>query len=174
MNRVHTLSDKEIQQLEQLYRDTKDADVRTRCGMILLSNEGLSPPEIARRVRFSRETVVRFIKRYNQEGLAGLADKPRSGRPPRVTADYVTQLLAAIEQAPRALGLPFSNWTTANLAEYLAKQTGIIISARQVENYLKTQDYRLRRPVRTVKHKQDPELVNEKKTHANVRRPADA
>jgi transposase len=174
MNRVHTLSDKEIQQLEQLYRDTKDADVRTRCGMILLSNEGLSPPEIARRVRFSRETVVRFIKRYNQEGLAGLADKPRSGRPPRVTADYVTQLLAAIEQAPRTLGLPFSNWTTANLAEYLAKRTGIVISARQVENYLKTKEYRLRRPVRTVKHKQDPELVSEKKTYANVRRPADS
>jgi len=174
MNRVHTLSDQEIQKLEQLYRDTKDADVRTRCDMILLSNEGLSPPEIAHHVRFSRETVVRFIKRYSQEGMAGLADKPRSGRPPRVTDDYVTQLLAAIEQAPRALGLPFSNWTTANLAEYLAKQTGIIISARQVENYLKEKDYRLRRPVRTVKHKQDPELVCEKKTHANVCRPADS
>jgi transposase len=174
MNRVHTLSDKEIQQLEQLYRDTKDANVRTRCDMILLSNEGLSPPEIARRIRFSRETVARFIKRYNQEGIAGLADKPRSGRPPRVTADYVTQLMAAIEQAPRVLGLPFSNWTTANLAEYLAKQTGIVISARQVENYLKTKDYRLRRPVRTVKHKQDPALVSEKKTHANVCRPADS
>jgi transposase len=136
--------------------------------MILLSNEGLSPPEIAHRVRFSRETVVRFVKRYNDEGIAGLVDKPRSGRPPRVTDAYVTQLLAAIEQEPRDLGLPFSNWTTANLAEYLATQTGIAMSARQVENYLKTNDYRLRRPVRTVKHKQDPELVNEKKTHAHV------
>jgi len=174
MNRVHTLSDKEIQQLEQLYRDTKDADVRSRCDMVLLSNEGLSPPEIARRVRFSRETVVRFIKRYNQEGIAGLADRPRSGRPPRVTDDYVSQLLAAIEQPPRDLGLPFSNWTAANLAEYLAEQTGIVITARQVENYLKAQGYRLRRPVRTVKHKQDPELVSEKKTDANVYRPRNA
>lgn len=174
MNRVHALSDKELQQLKQLYRNTKDADVRTRCDMILLSNEGLSPPKIAHRVRFSRSTVVRFIKRYNEEGIAGLADKPRSGRPPRVTDDYVTQLLAAIEQAPRDLDLPFSNWTTVNLAEYLAMQTGIVISARQVENYLKTKEYRLRRPVRTVKHKQDPELVSEKKTHANVCRPADS
>lgn len=172
MNRVHTLSEKEIQQLEQLYRDTKNADVRTRCDMILSSNEGLSPPEIAHRVRFSRSTVVRFIKRYNQEGIAGLADRPRSGRPRQVTDEYLTQLSAAIEQAPRNLGLPFSNWTTANLAEYLAERTGIVIGARQVENYLKTRDYRLRRPVRTVKHKQDPELVSEKKTHANVRRPA--
>jgi transposase len=168
MNRVHKLSAKEIQELKQLYRDTKNADVRTRCDMILLSNEGLSPPKIAQRVRFSRETVVRFIKRYNEEGIAGLANKPRSGRPRRVTDEYLSQLSEAIEQAPRDIGLSFSNWTTANLADYLAEQTGIVIGARQVENHLKQKNYRLRRPVRTVKHKQDPELVSEKKTNANV------
>ena len=164
MNRVHALSDKEIQELEQLYRETKNANVRTRCDMILLSNEGWSPPKIAQRVRFSRDTVVRFIKRYDEQGVTGLFDKPRSGRPRRVTDEYLTQLKEAVEQAPRTLGLPFSNWTTANLAEYLAERTGIVIGARQVENYLKALDHRLRRPVRTVKHKQDPELVKEKKS----------
>lgn len=168
MNRVHTLPDREMQELEQLYRDTKDADVRTRCQMILLSNEGLSPPKIAQHVRFSRDTVVRFIKRYKREGIAGLRDKPRPGRPRRVTDEYLTQLSKAIEQEPRDLGLPFSNWTTAKLATYLAERTGIVIGARQVEKYVKAKGYRLRRPVRTVKHKQDPELVEEKKTDPNV------
>ena len=168
MKRVHALSEKEIQELEQLYRDTRNADVRTRCDMILLSNKGLSPPKIAQCVRFSHDTVVRYIKRYKQEGITGLVDRPRPGRPRRVTDEYLTRLSEAVEKAPRDLGLPFSNWTTANLAEYLAEQTGIIIGARQVENYLKARGYRLRRPVRTVKHKQDPELVNEKKTDANV------
>jgi len=174
MNRVHPLTDREIQELVQLYRDTKNAGVRTRCDMILLSNKGLSPPEIAQRVRFSRDTVVRFIKRYDQEGIAGLADKPRSGRPRRVTDEYLAQLSEAAEQAPRDLGLPFSNWTTANMAEYLAERSGIVIGARQVEHYLKAKCYRLRRPVRTVKHKQDPELVGEKKTDALVHRSAHA
>jgi transposase len=168
MNRVHTLSDREIQELEQLYRDTKNADARTRCAMILLSNEGLSPPKIAQHVRFSHDTVVRFIKRYNREGIAGLHSKPRPGRPRRVTDQYLTQLSEAIEQVPRDLGLPFSNWTAANLAAYLAERTGIVIGARQVENYLKAKGYRLRRPVRTVEHKQDPELVEEKETDPNV------
>ena len=54
--------------LEQLHRETNDADVRSRCDMILLSNEGLSPPQIAGRVRFSRYTVARFIQRYQAEG----------------------------------------------------------------------------------------------------------
>lgn len=163
MNRVHTLSDEEKKALEQLHRDTNDADVRSRCDMILWSNAGLSPPQIAARVRFSRRTVTRYIKRYEAEGLQGLHTKPRTGRPRRVTAEYEAKLLKAVEQEPRALGLPFSNWTTANLADYMSQETGITISSRQVENYLKAHGWRLRRPVRTVKHKQDPELVEEKK-----------
>jgi putative transposase len=165
MNRVHTLSSEEVQALEQLHRDTRDADVRSRCDMILWSNAGLSPPQIAERVRFSRDTVVRYIGRYEAEGLVGLFTKPRSGRPRRVTPEYEARLLKVVAQEPRALGLPFSNWTTANLAEYMASETGIVIRARQVENYLKAHDWRLRRPVRTVSHRQDPELVAEKKTH---------
>jgi len=164
MNRVHTLSDEEAKALKRLHRETNEADVRSRCDMILLSNDGLSPPQITKRVRFSRSTVVRFIHRYEAEGLQGLYTKPRSGRPRRVTPEYETKLLAAVEKEPRSLGLPCSNWTTANMAEYLTGQTSIVISPRQVERYLKTHDWRLRRPVRTVKHKQDPDLVAEKKT----------
>lgn len=164
MNRVHPLSEEEVSALVRLHRETKDADARSRCDMILLSNEELSPPQIAQRVRFSRSTVVRYIQRYEAEGVDGLFTQPRSGRPRRVTSEYEAKLLEVVKQVPRSLGLPFSNWTTANLADYLAKQTGIAISARQVENYLKAHDWRLRRPVRTVKHKQDPEQVEEKKT----------
>ena len=103
MNRVHTLSAEEIQALEQLHRETDAADVRSRCDMILWSNEGLSPPRIAKRVRFSRDTVVRYIKRYEAEGLAGLFTRPRSGRPRRVTPDYEAKLLEAAAQEPRSL-----------------------------------------------------------------------
>lgn len=165
MNRVHTLSDEEIQALEHLHRKTDDADVRSRCDMILWSNAGLSPPQIARRVRFSHDTVVRCIKRYECEGLTGLFTKSRPGRKRCVTFEYEAKLLAVVAQAPRSLELPFSNWTTAKLAEYMAQQTGVNISPRQVENYLKANNWRLRRPVRTVKHKQDSALVEEKKTH---------
>jgi transposase len=139
--------------------------------MILWSNEGLSPPQIAKRVRFSRSTVVRYIQRYEAEGLQGLFTKPRSVRPRRVTPEYEAKLLKAVEQEPRAMGLPFSNWTTAKLAAYMTQQTGIVITPRQVENYLKAHGWRLRRPVRTVKHKQDPDLVAEKKNRSLSCRP---
>lgn len=165
MNRVHALSIAEMAALEELYRQTKDADVRSRCQMILLSNEGWSPPKIAAQVRFHRRSVTRYIQRYEAEGIDGLLTRPRSGRPPKATAAYKSLLLQVVEQSPRTLDRPFSNWTTANLAEYLAQKTGIELSPRQVENLLKANDWRLRRPVRTVKHKQDSELVAEKKTY---------
>ena len=106
MNRVHTLSDDEVQALERLHRETNDADVRTRCDMILLSNEGLSPPKIGKRSRFTRYTVVRFVQRYEAEGLRGLYSRPRGGRPRRVTADYEAKLWLRWRKSPARWGCP--------------------------------------------------------------------
>lgn len=164
MKRVHHLSDNERKALLQLYRQTRQADVRSRSDMILLSDQGLSPPKIAQRVLFSGRTVLRYIERYEAEGLSGLLPRPRPGRPRRVTPEYEALLIEVVKKEPRSLGLPFSNWTTASLSEYLGQRTRINIKARQVENYLKAHGFRLRRPVLSVKHKQDPELVEEKKT----------
>ena len=133
-----------------------------------MSGAGRSPPQIAKEVRFHRRTVTRYIQRYEVEGIDGLQTRPRSGRPPKATAAYKSCLLDAVQQEPRALGLPFSNWTTGNLAEYLEQETGIDLSARQVENILKANDWQLRRPVRTVKHKQDADLVDEKKNNPHA------
>lgn len=166
MRRVHPLTDEEVQALQQLHRSTKDSAIRSRCDMILWSHAGFSPPQIGQRVRCSGRTVRRFIARYEGEGLAGLSARPRPGRPRRVSAEYLQLLGERVEQWPRDVGLPFSNWTTVNLATDMAQQTGITLSARQLENYLKANDWRLRRPVRTVKHKQDADQVTAKKTHA--------
>jgi transposase len=132
--------------------------------MIWLSHEGLSPPQIAAQVRVHRRTVTRYVQRYEAEGIDGLQTRPRSGRPPKATQAYTARLLQAVAQVPRSLGFPFSNWTTAGLAAYLHQETSIELSPRQVENILKANGWRLRRPVRTVKHKQDRDLVEEKKT----------
>ncbi|MGH2537112.1 MAG: IS630 family transposase [Candidatus Promineifilaceae bacterium] len=164
MNRVHPLATGERAVLEELYRQTKEADVRSRCQMIFLSHEGLSPPQVAQQVRCHRRTVTRYIQRYEAEGIAGLLTRPRSGRPPKATAAYEALLLQVVAQEPRTLALPFSNWTTAHLAEYLSRKTAVELSPRQVENILKTNGWRLRRPMSTVAHKQDPALVEEKKT----------
>jgi DNA-binding CsgD family transcriptional regulator len=59
------------------YRDV------VRAKAILLAAEGLSNTEIAERLGQSRQAVSQWRKRFCQEGLQGLEERPRPGRPRR-------------------------------------------------------------------------------------------
>jgi transposase len=90
--------------LDQLSRTTKEPRLRTRTQMVLLAvDQGLKVPEIAAIVRESEATVLRWLKRYVAEGIEGLRDAPRPGRPSEVTEAYRAVLLAAIRRRPRSL-----------------------------------------------------------------------
>lgn len=160
---VHSLSPEEVEALQQLRKQTDEADVRSRCEMILHSNNGQSTSEIAQLVPFSHDTVLRVIRRYESQGLAGLPKTKPTGRPPTVTPEWRQELERAVDTAPRQMGLPFSNWSSGRLATYLSQQSGITVSEDTVERYLKLNRWRLRRPVQTVSHKQDQQAVAEKK-----------
>jgi transposase len=69
----------------------------TRAMMVLLSLHGLTPGQVAELLDCHPATVRRWIGRFNAEGMAGLADRPRSGRPPlggRRLPGRITALLA--------------------------------------------------------------------------------
>jgi transposase len=80
---VRPLDAAELAALQERYRTTNDADERSRCQMLLFSARGKSVPEIADLILFDDDTVLYWLNRYEAEGLAGLATKPRSGRPPK-------------------------------------------------------------------------------------------
>jgi transposase len=80
---VHQLSAAEHDALQQCYRQTEQAGLRTHCQMILLSAQGHGVPEIARLTFFDADSVLFWLDRYEAEGLAGLEDRPKSGRPPK-------------------------------------------------------------------------------------------
>jgi transposase len=80
---IRSLTDTELTDLRQLYRQTGNADLRSRCQMILLSAQGHSVPEIARLTFFEEDAVLYWLERYAAENLNGLEDRPRSGRPPK-------------------------------------------------------------------------------------------
>jgi len=115
--------------------------------MVLLSAEQeLTVAKIAAIVRESEATVLRWLKRYRAEGLEGLQDAPRPGRPSPMTEAYKAELLAAVRRRPRSLGLPFSLWTLQRLVDYLAERTGIRVSDETIRRALKRADIVLSRP----------------------------
>lgn len=161
-----TLSDPTPEQrtaLADLYRTTRDVRLRTRAQMILLAVEQrLTAPAIAAIVRESDETVRRWLKRYQAEGLDGLHDQHRGGAPAKVTDAYREQLLFAVRRHPRSLGQPYSLWTLLRLADYLAEQTGIRVGYETVRLYLKAADIVLSRPQHTITSP-DPEYALKKR-----------
>lgn len=73
------------QELVDLYQATKLPHIRTRAQMILLSAEqALKAPQIALIVGESERTIQRWLKRYQAEGINGLQDAPKSGKPSKV------------------------------------------------------------------------------------------
>jgi transposase-like protein len=53
-----------------------------RARIVLLASEEVPNKEIASRLHTSPQVVWKWRKRFHQEGLEGLEDRPRSGRPP--------------------------------------------------------------------------------------------
>jgi transposase len=91
------------------------AGLAQRARIVLLAADGVGTNEIVSRVGVSKPTVIAWKKRYTQDGIAGLADRPKPGRPPQV--DEVAVVLATLEPPPVKLGV--SHWSSRLLADQL-------------------------------------------------------
>ena len=77
------LSDEQRSSLESLARSyTLPYWQVIRAQMVLLAAEGLRNDQIAQRLNCRREVVSQWRKRFFEQGMAGLEDRPRRGRPP--------------------------------------------------------------------------------------------
>jgi transposase-like protein len=65
-------------------RRCRDGAASRRMLALALVLEGSSREEAARHAGMDRQTLRDWVHRYNAEGLAGLRDRPRSGRKPRL------------------------------------------------------------------------------------------
>jgi len=98
---------------------TRSSSVRAgsalRARIVLLAADGVSNTEIAARVAVARQTVIDWRARYEREGVAGLADVPRPGRPRHV--DRARIIAATLAPPPKKLGV--THWSSRLLATHL-------------------------------------------------------
>ena len=87
-----------------------------RARIVCDAARGHSNAAIARRHRVTVDTVRRWRGRFADEGLAGLADRPRPGRPARFTPVQVAEVKAMACQLPAETGTPLSKWSCPDLA----------------------------------------------------------
>lgn len=122
---LRSVTEEEACQLERLaHGQSTEARLRARARVCCLSHGGQRVSEIVTAMEMSDWTVRKWIKRFNGQGLAGLKDQARSGRPPTYSRETIAEIVTAAQSDPTALGLPFGHWTLDRLASYVMEEKG--------------------------------------------------
>lgn len=130
--------------------------VSERVHFVLLSDQGKTVPEIASLFGYSAETVYTWLQRYEQAGVQGLIDQPRSGRPK--SEPYLTAMVQAQpSQSPRCFGYLAACWTVALLVWHLAQRFKVSVSPSTLRRALDRADFVWGRPKLVLAKRSDPD-----------------
>ena len=89
--------------------------------MLLVLNvvyNNIIPAQAARDLHRSRTWASDWLKRYSEEGLEGLKDRTKSGRPPKLSKETSYQIKQELKQSNQG-------WTTKQVEELIIKKSGI-------------------------------------------------
>jgi transposase len=77
-----------------------------------------------------------WVNRFNQQGLAGLEDKPKPGHPRVHSAETRGKLVSLALQKPRTLGYPFELWILERLQTAFQEREGVHFSDSTIWTWL--------------------------------------
>jgi putative transposase len=104
---------------EKIYRDEEDAKTKER--MLLVLNvvyQGKMSAHVATDLHRNRTWACVWLKRYDKEGIEGLKDKPRTGRPSELSEEDVCSIKTTLKESNHG-------WTTKQVEELIVKKSGI-------------------------------------------------
>lgn len=126
-----------------------------RAVCLLMSADGASNRAIGQATGLSSDGVTHIRRRWRQRGMAALVDRPRSGRPTKVTGAYRRQLRTALKAGPRAFGYLFTVWSVPRLNAHLKQVTGVSFSETRLRKLMHDAGFVFRRPKHTLKGKRN-------------------
>ncbi len=159
-----TLNDDQRQELRRLAREAVGR-VSERAHFVLLSDQGKSVPAIGALMGYSAQAVYPWLERYQEQGVAGLYDEPRSGRPPNAR-HLVAIVQAQTGQPPTNFGYAEPGWTVNGLLRHLRQRFRIWVSRSTLRRALPLADFVWGRPKLVLPERRDPDEAA-KVTHLN-------
>ncbi len=104
----------------------KELRRRTAQRMLAIANalEGMSRAEAARAAGIERQSLRDAVVRFNAEGLAGLIDRPRGGRPEVLSEGEQAALVAYVLRGPDPEKGEPSSWTLPDLCRFTEERFG--------------------------------------------------
>ena len=103
---------------EKIYRSEHDSNLKER--MLLVLNvvyDKQIPAQVARDLHRSRTWASDWLKRYRDEGIVGLRNKSKSGRPPDIPEETVYEIKNELSSSKQG-------WTTKQVEDLIVKKSG--------------------------------------------------
>jgi transposase len=165
---LRTLTTEEIEEIRRLAKSRKESArtvQRAQLIQAMLDDPNLYATDAGLLVGYtSSATGPNWVKRFNAEGVAGLLDKPRAGRPETHTEDVRSQVVDLALQKPRSLGLPFELWTLPRLQIEYEERYGLRLGTSTIWKWLKAEglDWKRQQSWFQDPEKHDPEFVEKR------------
>lgn len=124
---------------------------------VLLVAQGMSCRQAALVLGDAPRTVEYWVRDYGSRGLAGLHEKERTGRPPRLIAEQLNIIGRTLRRPPEAAGISANLWDGKALAAFVVRKFSVSLGVRQCQRLFRSLGFRLRKPRPEITHA-DPEL----------------
>jgi len=159
---VRSLKNQESELLESMVWSKVIPQVlRQRAKLIRSSISGMKPPAISRDIGLSVGHVRKWIHRFNEHGLLGLFDLPRTGRPRTIDEAQALRIVEIATTSPVTLGMGFTIWSLSHLQRYLANQEELTVCRETIRNILDENGISYQK-VRSWQQSDDPKFVEKK------------
>ena len=123
--------------LDTMLKQTKAARVFRRAQAVREVVAGHHINAVSEAFHLANSALRKWVQRFAQHGPQGLVDRPRSGRPPKVTCELAQHLKRLVEQDPLEHSGLHSQWSCRELATVLARETGVHLGRESVRGVLK-------------------------------------
>jgi len=123
--------------LDTMLKQTKEARIFRRAQAVREVVAGHYVSTVSTTLHFTNSALRTWVQRFAQQGPQGLVDRPRPGRPPKVTCALEQHLNRLVDQDPLQHGAHSSQWSCRELATVLAQQTGVQLGRESVRGMLK-------------------------------------
>lgn len=134
---------------------SEDARYDHRLHGILLICRGMSCYEVGEILGHSPRAIENWVKRFETNGFAGLEEKPRTGRQPRLEFQNFVQIGKELRRNPYEFGYTQNLWDGKLLSYHLSKVYNVQLGVRQCQRLFHKFQFRRRKP-RAVIANADP------------------
>ena len=129
--------DNALPTLDTVLKQTKEARVFRRAQAVREVVKGTRLQTVSETLAFTYSALRKWVYRFAHQGPQGLLDRPRSGRPPKVTCELEKHRNRLVDQDPLEHGSRSSQWSCRELATVFARETGVQLGRESVRGVLK-------------------------------------